>query len=456
MRIRLPAFLLVSTLCVWSAAADLVIGEALRLPTRGYSCSPAIAYGDGSYLVVWQEGWHGLGGQSDILAARIGSGGKLLDSKPIIVCGNDGVQARPAVAYSRESKLFLVVWGDLRNNRDYNVYATRVSSAGKVLDSEPLRIRSTVDVNEVEPTVASDGKNFLVAWSQFTMAESAKGESYPTYGVLATRVAPSGMLLNKQPVVLPDNGHSPAVACDGKSFLIVYTSSDGRDMKGIRLSLEGEILDPEPIVGITSQRAACPEYPAVTATRNGYVALGSRTPIPSWWGWSGPGAFMAGRVKPDGQAPESEIKITGWMWGKISDEEVPNVVDAARWGDDNGAKVLKGWPKGRPGGFRSSYRNEWPYSYGALTNDGRGGCVVAWTVGHLVGTVNVHQFDIHVRHLEPDNNWAKGPKIEAAATEADEIFPAIATGLKNELLLGYELMEPEKAPVIAVRTVTVR
>jgi hypothetical protein len=459
MRALLVAVLL--SACSLTAAGELTVGEPVGLPTKGYSISPAVAYGDGSYLVVWQEGWHGLGGKADILAARVGSGGKVLDTKPIVVSSTEGTQSDPAVAYAKESKCFMVVWGDFGNGTDYDVYAARVSADGRVLDTKAIAVAAKKGLNETGPNVGSAGKDFLVSWASFKMTETIHRKTkvktqVPTYEVLAARVnGSSGKVLDATPLALAEGCHSPGVASSGSEYLVVFKNAK-RGVDGVRISLDGKRLDETPIANITVTGAGCTEYPCVAAVKNGYVAAASRAPQPDFWGWGGPGAFQVGRVTADGKAPESAHKINGWTWGQLCDDTLPNVVDSARWGKKKGEEAAPKWPKGIPGGFQYAYKHRWPYSFSSVASDGKDGCVVAWTLGHLIGRVNVHNHNVLVRHFEPENNWKKGPKIEAAATKSDETAPSIAKGPGSELLLAYEFVETGKPPVVAVRVITLR
>ena len=155
-------------LSVSLARADgrLVVGNEFALlengPGQGLQARPVAAYGKDVYLVVWREGWHGLGGKARIYAARVDKAGRVLDPKGIEVSpSREGVQEAPRVAFG--GGVFLIVWHDLRNGKDYDVLAARILPEGKVLDSEPIEIAASPR-NQVLPDVASDGKGFLVAW----------------------------------------------------------------------------------------------------------------------------------------------------------------------------------------------------------------------------------------------------------------------------------------------------
>ncbi len=98
------------------------------------------AYGNGTFLASWQSGRVATGDLcssspnfiGSIVAARLDKAGKVLDQQPFVISDAADLQERPSVAYG--GGVFVVVWQDLRNGKDWDVYAARVSSDGKVLD----------------------------------------------------------------------------------------------------------------------------------------------------------------------------------------------------------------------------------------------------------------------------------------------------------------------------------
>ncbi|MCY3020663.1 MAG: hypothetical protein NTW87_16720, partial [Planctomycetota bacterium] len=138
------AFLLACATPLAVPAADgITVGDEFALwtdgPGKGIQGTPAVAFGQGTYLAVWREGWHGKGGAARIYAARLSAEGKLLDGKGIEVApAQAGVQERPRVAFG--GGVFLVVWQDFRNGKDYDILAARISPEGKVLDREPILV----------------------------------------------------------------------------------------------------------------------------------------------------------------------------------------------------------------------------------------------------------------------------------------------------------------------------
>lgn len=158
-------------------ADGIKIGDEFTLladgPGKGIQATPAVAFGKGIYLVVWREGWHGKRGSARIYAARVSADSKLLDPEGIeVASAGAGVQERPRVAFGGGT--FLVVWQDLRNAKDYDVLGARIAPDGKLQDRQPIAIAAGPH-NQVLPDVASDGKNFVAVWQGFQAEENVFG-----------------------------------------------------------------------------------------------------------------------------------------------------------------------------------------------------------------------------------------------------------------------------------------
>jgi hypothetical protein len=176
---------------------------------------PCAAFGNGIYLVAWQSGraapgdlTKGLSVTGDIVACRVDTDGNSLDTMPLVICGANDLQERPRVA--SDGKNFLVVWQDLRNGRDWDVYAARITAEGKVLDPGGFLVASGAH-NQAKPQIAWDGQNFLVVWQDFR-----NGKQYEVY---AARVASAGTVLDADGARLASGDffhcHDPAVASTG-------------------------------------------------------------------------------------------------------------------------------------------------------------------------------------------------------------------------------------------------
>ncbi len=145
------------------------------------------------WLVVWEDGHVSAdetsrGGRAqDIFAARVSADGKVLDPKGIPVCIAKNFQGSPVVA--SDGKDFLVVWQDMRNGKDWDVSAARVSGEGKVLDADGFLV-SGGEQNQCQPEVVFGGGSYYAVWLD--------QRDYPEYRVRGTRVSAGGQVLDAQ------------------------------------------------------------------------------------------------------------------------------------------------------------------------------------------------------------------------------------------------------------------
>jgi hypothetical protein len=206
--------------------------------------TPGAAFGKDTYLVAWQSGRlapgdirKGLVCIGDIVGCRVGKGGKPLDEKPLVISAAKDMQERPRIAFGQED--FLVVWQDLRNGKDWDVYAARVTPDGKVLDPDGVLVAGGAH-NQAIPRVAWDGKTFYVVWQDFR-----SGNRYEVYGA---RVDVGGRVLDAGGVLLasgPGSFHryTPDVAAagDGRSYTVWVGNilSGGGQMFAGRFVAEG-------------------------------------------------------------------------------------------------------------------------------------------------------------------------------------------------------------------------
>jgi len=133
------------------AAEAVVISGGTGLQTR-----PATAWGDTDLLVVWEDK---RSGGYDIYGARIDATGKVLDPAGIPIGTATGDQTMPAVAWGNGA--WLVVWTDNRlPDVGSQIYAIRVGADGKLIDSDAHLVRNSPYNPQSMPSVAWSGKNF--------------------------------------------------------------------------------------------------------------------------------------------------------------------------------------------------------------------------------------------------------------------------------------------------------
>jgi hypothetical protein len=205
------------------------------IPTTGNQSKADVAFDGTNFLVVWQDLRNY---PSDVYAARVTKDGLVLDVGGIPICTAAGSQISPRVAYN--GKNYLIVWEDWRNGNEPDIYGTRVSTYGVVLDSGDIVI-SKLGGNQATPSVAFDGTNFLVVWGD------TRTGSYDIYGA---RVDSSGTVLDTNGIVINKSRHwqtYPDLEFDGTNYLVVWQDHryfpNPDDIYGARVSPLGVVLD---------------------------------------------------------------------------------------------------------------------------------------------------------------------------------------------------------------------
>lgn len=153
---------------------------------------PAAAFGQDVFLVAWKSGHLGPGDLrkgftyvGDIVACLVDKSGKPRAAEPFAVSAAPDLQERPRIAFG--GGVFLVVWQDIRNGKDWDVYAARVAPDGKVLDAGGILVCGGPH-NQALPEVAWDGASFQVVWQDYR-----SGTQYEVYG---GRVDAAGKVLD--------------------------------------------------------------------------------------------------------------------------------------------------------------------------------------------------------------------------------------------------------------------
>lgn len=314
-------------LVVWTDGADIfgarvardgtvVDTSALALVVEtGLQTAPAVASDGANVLVVWADTRNDALG--DIYATRITPEGAVLDSAGFAVSAASNVQSNPGVAFGSDGAL--VVWQDMRAATDVDVYGSRITSAGEVLDPSGIGIAIRTN-NQWYPKVAFDGTKYLVVWvdagghanifggrvgtdgtvqdpQPFPISLDGEYEASPDvtfdgthntvvwydlhfgaygYDVYAARVTGAGVLLDQQSIPVSTAAipqRRPKVAADETEFLVVWyeTRDCSRDVRGVRLTPEGDVLDS---LGIPISPAGGEQfYPAVAHGASDFLVV---------------------------------------------------------------------------------------------------------------------------------------------------------------------------------------
>jgi hypothetical protein len=142
-------------------ATGLLMGPALPLA----SCAGSFDLGyDGTSPVLFVARCS----DQHVYAQRVGATGT--SGPPIVISPADTLTSNPRAAWNGHE--WLVAWTTLLPNpiilNEFrgNIYAARLSPALTVLDTQPIAIAAS-EFYEESPLVASDGHDFVVAWTRF-------------------------------------------------------------------------------------------------------------------------------------------------------------------------------------------------------------------------------------------------------------------------------------------------
>lgn len=210
--------------------APLIGPIAIDAPDyNGVPSRPDVAWNGATYLVAWR--YYDGGFDQGIRAKRLGESGDVLDAAPILVTADGNGLNGPIVA--SDGGNWLVAWSQLRPGSDSDVLAKRVNREGVVLDPAPNVVSAALA--EQTPTGAAwDGDRYLVAW------EDHRDTGFTVSDVYAGRVSEAGLTLdgNGIPVATAlggTGGREADVAANGENFVIAWRTS-GNDIRAARMS----------------------------------------------------------------------------------------------------------------------------------------------------------------------------------------------------------------------------
>lgn len=231
-------------------------GEVLDGPSgfsilSGVSDSGVVAYDGTNYLVV--SGRFSNDTLHDIYGARVNTAGDVLDD--FLIFTAPGGQVMPSIAFDGTN--YLVVWSDTRDGSavgpDADIYGTRVTPEGLVLDPEGIPVSTALGIQEY-PHLIFDGNNYFAVWED---TRNGPDVFPPVLDIYGTRIAPGGDLLDGPPDTggIAINTHSrpkqnPVVSLFGTEYFVTWAMSFFPDPpEGIfaaRVSTDGILIDGPP------------------------------------------------------------------------------------------------------------------------------------------------------------------------------------------------------------------
>src|SRR2546430_16377251 len=194
----------------------------------------------------------------DILGARVSTAGAVLDAIPQAVSTAAGKQSDPAIASGAGG--FFAAWTDERNDSSSNigpdVYGTRLSGNGSVLDPAGIVISALVDQGiyayrgESSPCVAFGGTTWFVGWRDTRLGSGGDA-------IFAARVSTAGGLLDPAGIQVVGKGSdwktTLAMDWDGSKMGFAWSQQLDYAIQAARLNANGSLADTTPLSLLTGQ-----------------------------------------------------------------------------------------------------------------------------------------------------------------------------------------------------------
>jgi hypothetical protein len=206
-------------------------GRLLSLAAN-FQTTSDIAYDGTNFLIVWEDERDGV--NWDIYGTRVTPLGQILDPSGLLISVATDKQEKPAVAFG--GGLYFVVWSDYRSGVNWDVYGTRVTTAG-VVDDPAGRAISTASGNELDPDIAYGGDYFLAVWR-----DNRNGD----YDIYAARANNSGAVVDPAGIALCtfDGAQNyPDVVFGGAQFLVVWEDprTGSSNIRSTRVQVDGSV-----------------------------------------------------------------------------------------------------------------------------------------------------------------------------------------------------------------------
>ncbi|MBN2113194.1 MAG: hypothetical protein JW785_03605 [Acidimicrobiia bacterium] len=314
------------------SAAGAAVGADFRISSnagKADDLGPAVAYNvtANQYLVVWSDARNASTRGTDIYGRRVSATGTLIGGEfRISDPGAVGDDCSPAVAHNPNSKEYLVVWEDWRNEglQGPDVYGQRLSPTGGAKGTN-FRIGDSPGASdEVWPAVAHNptANQYLVAWM-----DARNG----TWDIYARRLsAAGGLLAGSTRICAPAataNEYRPQVAYNpaADEYLVVWSDERNlatrlRDIYGRRVSSAGATVGSD--IRISSNGAVSHDLQAAVAynpAADRYLVAWADKRSYATRGYD----IYARRLSGTGAPVTGDFRVTGN--GGVADEEWPAI-----------------------------------------------------------------------------------------------------------------------------------
>jgi len=208
----------------------------LYAPTK--PVRPAVGTDGSGFLVTWSE--ERYDGWSQLFGSRVSHTGLVLDPGGIPITTAAGYTLfDPTVVW--DGTRYLVVYNTQKNFGDDDVYVTRVASDGRVLDAQGIAVRTGTGTQDRPHATRGIAGGVQIVWGDGSFAGDVQAAAVSSAGVAGpvidvSRGAPRQSL--------------PRIASSGSGYLVAFRSEVSAESRILaqRLDARGTPIDPEPVL----------------------------------------------------------------------------------------------------------------------------------------------------------------------------------------------------------------
>lgn len=201
-----------------------------------------IAFDGTNFMAIWVDDENDA---KKIYGAIIDPSGKMLSDEPFLISSGKVDEVEPSIAFN--GKEYMVIW-----RSEDNILGKRFSPDGTSIGSE-IGIYSEEKISY--PVIASDGQGYLLTW----LKAYSNSEKSMLFGI---KISEKGALFEKEIKEISDYSseyRKPEIIFDGEIFFVVWTDVSNSAVLGKRVSANATVLDIDDIVIVRG----VPDYPKV-------------------------------------------------------------------------------------------------------------------------------------------------------------------------------------------------
>ena len=211
-------------------------------PSSNKQVEPSVALDSTECFICWSDTPSSMILTEDVVARRFDLAGRPLDLQPFAMCRSAPYQR--SIRLARTPSGFMSVF-EQSGAQVYNpdLYIAPLDADGNITPAGEIPLKTDA-AWDVEPAIATDGTNCLVAW------KSSSNGVPENFDILAARVSPSGAILDSPPITVcsaPGLQRNLQGAYGASVYLLVWTdhrTPGDCHIYGARIRPNGTLLDP--------------------------------------------------------------------------------------------------------------------------------------------------------------------------------------------------------------------